>query len=124
MKFAIAKIVRPDSWADGLPDRAQDWERFGFECEMPHLELRSVDPVPVLELPSANNEQFGHAVAYGVSKCSLKRARKLLRREPQVGDILEIEARPTSIRNVRQRREGVFPVVLADPRNPRRRGRD
>ena len=71
------------------------------------VNLKTVSPVPVSELPDADLIQFGHEYANGSAKLSLKTARYLFGHDPIIGEHIKVEARVAN-RNRGMRKGGFF----------------
>ena len=105
MKMAVTRIKAAEyvdcSISDCFPD--------GF-WQAGRVSLRTVDPVPVSELPEADCVQFGHETAHGCATLSLKTAKKMFG-IVHVGDVFEVK--PKGIRRNREMRAaGTFRVYL------------
>ena len=72
--------------------------------------LRTVEAVPVTQLPGADCEQFGHTMAKGWERMSIRSAMKLFKKPRlEMGDTIDIE--PTGFfRNREMRKEGTFRI--------------
>jgi hypothetical protein len=74
--------------------------------------LRTVEPVPVAQLPGADCKQYGHTVASGWERMSIRSAVRLFRKPRlEVGDTIDIE--PVGFfRNREMRKAGTFRVYV------------
>ena len=109
VKLVVTTLHGPEDYTSGLSDSAEVWALLRCGPGSPgYANLRTPERTPVSELPSANCLQFGHADAQGFCKSSLKRLRKILGRQPRVGDEVELDVEMKSIRNRIERKTGEY----------------
>ena len=105
MKMKVTK-VKPSRWVD---TSLSDCLVSGYR-EPSVVMLWTVEDIPVTHLPGAENNQYGHTVAKGWERMSLRSAMQLLKKDRiEVGDTVEVTPRDI-FRNQEMRKMGTFRI--------------